>query len=153
MKSKQADDVILLKQKIIYLQSELARYKAKAYAVEDASAIQMENERLKEELEKVESKIRELMKQVEQVMAENVILKELALQSEQRYEELEKVKREKEELERKLAEFRPHAHAEEDESWFLHTLRQQNAIAKNQKSVQPLSFSSPFSFGEGSEEK
>lgn len=150
MKSKQADDVVFLKQKIIYLQSELARYKSKAYGKTD---IQIENERLKEELEKAESKVRELTKQIEEVIAENVILKELALQSEQRYEELTKIKKEKEKLERQLAEFKTYAQTEEGVSWFLHTLRQQNAIAKNQKSVQSLSLSNPFSFGQEQEEK
>ncbi|MCZ0756166.1 hypothetical protein [Anoxybacillus sp. J5B_2022] len=150
MKAKQADDIVLLKQKIIYLQSELARYKAKAQAEGDGGAIQRENERLKESLETAETKVRELTKQVEAVMAENIILKELALQSEQRYEELEKVKREKAELERQLMQSRPNRGAEENESWFLHTLRQQNAIAKHEKS-EPSSLSSPFSFS-GEEE-
>jgi len=142
VKAKQAEDIVLLKQRIIYLQSELARYKAKAYEEGD---IILENERLKEALEKAEAKIKELTKQVEAVMAENVVLKELALLSEQRYEELEKVKQEKAELEQQLRQSQSNRNAEEGESWFLHTLRQQNAIAKHEKK-EPSSLSSPFSF-------
>ncbi|MCL6587263.1 MAG: hypothetical protein K6T72_12275 [Anoxybacillus sp.] len=147
MKAKQAEDIVLLKQRIIYLQSELARYKAKAYEEGD---IALENERLKEALEKAEAKIKELTKQVDAVMAENVVLKELALLSEQRYEELEKVKREKAQLEQQLGQSRLNQNAGEGESWFLHTLRQQNAIAKPEKKDIP-SLSNPFSFS-GEEE-
>ncbi|ANB60599.1 hypothetical protein [Anoxybacteroides amylolyticum] len=147
MKAKQAEDIVLLKQRIIYLQSELARYKAKAY--EDGDIL-LENERLKEALEKAETKIKELTKQVEAVMAENVVLKELALLSEQRYEELEKVKQEKSELEKQLGQSRSNRSAEDGENWFLHTLRQQNAIVKQERN-ELTSLSNPFSFS-GEEE-
>ncbi|WP_198020524.1 hypothetical protein [Anoxybacteroides tepidamans] len=150
MKAKQAEDIVLLKQKIIYLQSELARYKSK-YG--DWSLIQAENERLKEALERTESQVRELTKQLEEIAAENILLKELALQSEQRYEELTKVKKEKEELERQLAQLKTYATDEGDESWFFHTLRQQNAIIKGEQSTTSNSSNPPLSSEEDSKEK
>jgi chromosome segregation ATPase len=168
LKSKQAEDVILLKQKVIYLQSELARYKSKLHEYEQNHlhrnyvALKTENERFKDELEQMEGKLRELTKKLEETTAENVILKELALQSEQRYEELMRTKQEKEEFQRQLTELQKYIEAKQNEagspdSWFIHTLKQENAIIsssiKSQMNVNRKLESSPFTFGGSSEEE
>jgi predicted nuclease with TOPRIM domain len=150
LKTKQAENVAFLKQKIIYLQSELARYQAKHG---DWGALQAECEHLKEALAQAEATIKELTKKLEETAAENILLKELALLSEQRYEELMNVKKQKEELERQLAQRQAHAPDDGDESWFYHTLRQQNAIVKNERQASSFSPASPFSFAEEADEK
>jgi cell division septum initiation protein DivIVA len=169
LKSKQAEDVILLKQKVIHLQSELARYKSKLHEYEqnhlrrDYVALKTENKRFKDELEQMEAKLRELTKKLEETTAENVILKELASQSEQRYEELTQAKREKEELQRQLTELKKYIETEQNEegspdSWFIRTLKEQNAIiapssTKSQVNVNHQLESNPFTFGGSSEEE
>ncbi|QPA33068.1 spore coat protein regulator protein YlbO [Anoxybacillus caldiproteolyticus] len=107
--------------------------------------------------------MKELAKKLEEITAENVVLKELALQSEQRYEELTQAKQEKEELQRQLTELKKYVETEQNEegkpdSWFIHTLRQQNAIIapssnKSQVNVNHQLDSSPFTFGGNEEEK
>ncbi|ANB56287.1 putative spore coat regulator YlbO domain protein [Anoxybacillus sp. B7M1] len=150
MNSKPQEDVMVLKQKMADLQSKLAQYEAQR---NDSNALKLENKRLTEELERAEAKVRELTKQIEEVVAENIILKELAWQSEKRYEELTKLQQEKEELERRLAQFKIHFPTEEGENWFFHTLRQQNAIIKRKEKNDSPPSSAPFSFSEGTEEK
>lgn len=158
MKSKQAEDVIFLKQKVIYLQSELARYKSKLHEYEQNHlhrnyvALKTENERLKDELEQMEAKLRELTKKLEETTAENVILKELALQSEQRYEELMRTKQQLVELQKYIEN-----EVGSPDSWFIRTLKQQNAIVssstKSQIDANRKLESSPFTFGGSSEEE
>ncbi|AGT31176.1 spore coat protein [Geobacillus genomosp. 3] len=79
--------------------------------------------------------IAELERRLKEVEAENIVLRELAYQSEQRYEQIKQLMKQNDELRRQLQQ-RPQpeetgdAYKEErPDSWFFHTLRQENAIA------------------------
>jgi chromosome segregation ATPase len=146
VKQKQGENVTMLKQKLIYYQSELSRYKAKLqqYEQSDMMSLIKENEYLKRELES-------LTKRLHEATAENVLLKELAFQSEERYKQLQQVRKEKDELEKRLAERKKQIEEETNlDSWFIHTLKQQNAIVSPSAKTNPKhhSISSPFSFSE-----
>jgi chromosome segregation ATPase len=109
-----------------------------------------------EKLLKMETMMETLTKKLEAVQAENVLLKELALQSEQRYEQIKQLERQNEELQRQISELTNEhedkkmkgTEEEQGDSWFIHTLKHQNAPirATEQKPRHPLS--TPFTFGE-----
>ncbi|QNU27172.1 spore coat protein regulator protein YlbO [Geobacillus sp. 46C-IIa] len=80
-------------------------------------------------------RIAELERRLKEVEAENIVLRELAYQSEQRYEQIKQLMKENDELRRQLQQL-PQLEAtgdvdkeERPDSWFFHTLRQENAIA------------------------
>jgi seryl-tRNA synthetase len=104
------------------------------------------------EIVKMEEIIRDLTKKLEAVQAENVLLKELALQSEQRYEQIKQLERQNEELQRQLDALTKPMDQKDDsgDSWFIHTLKHQNALIRTTERkhhpIHPLS--TPFTFGE-----
>lgn|GEM_PF-1373959 len=133
MKQAQAENVTMLKQKLIYYQSELSRYQEKLREYKQGlGQLKRENGDLRKRLEQAERAMEELSAKLEDIQAENVLLKELAMQSEKRYEEMKQLLRRNEELEKQLQQFKKNLDATEEEasdSWFIRTLKQQNAIA------------------------
>ncbi|KFL15721.1 spore coat protein regulator protein YlbO [Geobacillus stearothermophilus] len=79
-------------------------------------------------------RIAELERRLEEAEAENVVLRELAYQSEQRYEQIKQLMKQNDELRRQLQQLqRPEGAGgvrgeERPDSWFFRTLRQENAI-------------------------
>ncbi|MED4878552.1 spore coat protein regulator protein YlbO [Anoxybacillus geothermalis] len=77
-------------------------------------------------------RIAELERRLEEAEAENVVLRELAYQSEQRYEQIKQLMKQNDELRRQLQQLQGETGGVRDEerpdSWFFRTLRQENAI-------------------------
>ncbi|MGZ0084881.1 spore coat protein regulator protein YlbO [Caldibacillus thermoamylovorans] len=85
-------------------------------------------------MEKGEKKWMELWRRLKEVEAENIVLRELAQQSEQRYEQVKQLTKENEELRRRLEQLLELEKAgspeeERPDSWFFRTLRQEKAIS------------------------
>jgi len=100
---------------------------------EKREAINMEKGGMDER--RLMKQIAELERRLQEVEAENMVLRELAYQSEQRYEQIKQLMKQNDELRRQLQqrlqwEGGDDADKEErPDSWFFHTLRQENAIA------------------------
>lgn len=84
--------------------------------------------------ERLVEQIAELERRLKEVEAENIVLRELAYQSEQRYEQIKQLMKENNELRRQLQQL-PQSEETSDvyeeekpDSWFFHTLRHENAI-------------------------
>ncbi|CAM3993944.1 spore coat protein regulator protein YlbO [Geobacillus sp. FSL K6-0789] len=77
-------------------------------------------------------RIAELERRLEEAEAENVVLRELAYQSKQRYEQIKQLMKQNDELRRQLQQLQGETGGVRDEerpdSWFFRTLRQENAI-------------------------
>lgn len=80
-------------------------------------------------------RIAELERRLEEAEAENVVLRELAYQSKQRYEQIKQLMKQNDELRRQLQQLQGETGGVRDEerpdSWFFHTLRQENAIVSH----------------------
>ena len=150
MNKKQPDDPIILKQKIIYFQSELSRYKAKmkdyeqSYHFKQMDQLKAENAQLKLDLDEVDQTIKQLMKQMEDLQEENVILQEQVSRSVQMNETVQQKEVEIKELCEKLTEAHEQIVQKEKEmnelknsgglrssdSWFANNLKQQSVMRK-----------------------
>lgn len=84
-----------------------------------------------------------MQNELDVLRAENVLLKELAALSEQRYEEVKRLKKENEELKKQIEQLTKQLFQQRPDSWFMHTLQRQQAL----KSAK-LPLSTPFSFAE-----
>ncbi|EMT46636.1 MULTISPECIES: hypothetical protein [Anoxybacillus] len=84
-----------------------------------------------------------MQNELDVLRAENVLLKELAALSEQRYEEVKRLKKENEELKKQIEQLTKQLFHQRPDSWFMHTLQRQQAL-KHAK----LPLSTPFSFAE-----
>ncbi|BBW97055.1 spore coat protein regulator protein YlbO [Geobacillus icigianus] len=85
-------------------------------------------------MEKGKKKWMELWRRLKEMEAENIVLRELAHQSEQRYEQVKQLTKENEELRRRLEQLLEPEKAgspEEErlDSWFFRTLRQEKAMS------------------------
>lgn len=76
--------------------------------------------------------------------AENVLLKELAALSEQRYQEIKRLKKENEELKKQLEQITKQVFAQGTDSWFMHNIKRQQTL----KHSGQLPMATPFSFAE-----
>ncbi|MBW7650571.1 spore coat protein regulator protein YlbO [Anoxybacillus sp. ST4] len=82
-----------------------------------------------------------MQNELDVLRAENVLLKELAALSEQRYEEVKRLKKENEELKKQIEQLTKQLFHQRPDSWFMHTLQRQQALKH-------LPLSTPFSFAE-----
>ncbi|AXM88226.1 spore coat protein regulator protein YlbO [Anoxybacillus ayderensis G10] len=85
-----------------------------------------------------------MQNELDVLRAENVLLKELAALSEQRYEEIKRLRKENEELKKQLEQLTKQLFGQGTDSWFMHTVKRQQALKQG---VQ-LPLSTPFSFAE-----
>ncbi|AKS37650.1 spore coat protein regulator protein YlbO [Anoxybacillus gonensis] len=84
------------------------------------------------------------MQEIDMLRAENVLLKELAELSEQRYQEVKRLKKENEELKKQIEQLTKQLFGQGTDSWFMHTVKRQQALKQGGQ----LPLSTPFSFTE-----
>ncbi|WP_461200813.1 spore coat protein regulator protein YlbO [Anoxybacillus sp. TBDG-1] len=85
-----------------------------------------------------------MQNELDMLRAENVLLKELAALSEQRYQEIKRLKKENEELKEQLEQITKQVLAQGTDSWFMHNIKRQQILKQGGQ----LPMATPFSFAE-----